>query len=516
MRSRAALAARQFALVLVSVTASTLLSFALKPYLQGQAHFLPFTLAVIASAWYGGYVPGLSATALSFLAADYFFVDQGFLPVSGAHFALFGLFLVVGVSISVLQGALKKSNAALRATVERLDEAVHRSELASQQAEIGFHEYLAIDDRQIWTPEMERLFGLAPGTFEGSHADWIKRIHPEDRERIKQDRWNCIARRAPDWKDEYRAVLPDGRIRWLESRSRLFYSERGSLKRILGATIDVTERRELEENLRERSEQLARSNQELERFASAVSHDLKEPLRGITAMTELFLSRARDTLDPDSLRMLHFVLSSAGRMKRLIQDILELALAGASGVERNAGVKAGAVFEAAMQDLKEAIGESEARISAGPLPVVRANEAQLLRLFENLIGNAIKYRGKEPPEIRVSASEGGQEWVFCVSDNGSGIDPLNREHVFDTFWRGPQAPRTDGTGLGLAICKRIVQQHGGRIWVESEPGKGSRFYFTLPRDAADAALAGAAADGMPSPGSGAAPDRSAQDVAASV
>lgn len=503
MRFRAALIARQFAVVLGSVTASTLLAFALKPYLQGQAHFLPFTLAVIASAWYGGYVPGLSATALSFVAANYFFVEQGLLPVSGSHFALFGLFLAVGVSISVLQGALKKSNAALRATVERLDEAVQRSELASLQAKIGFHEYLAVDDRQIWTPEMERLFGLAPGTFEGSHADWLKRIHPEDRERIKQERWNSIARRAPDWKDEYRAVLPDGRIRWLESRSRLFYSERGSLKRILGATIDVTERRDLEEGLREQTEQLAHSNQELVRFASAVSHDLKEPLRGITAMTELLLERRRESLDADSLRMLGFVLSSAGRMKRLIEDILNLARAGGE-VELNPGVKAGVVLETVLEDLREAIVESRARVSIDPLPAVRANEPQLLRLFENLIGNAIKYRGKDPPEIRISALERGQEWVFCVSDNGSGIDPLNRGHVFDTFWRGPEVPRTEGTGLGLAICKRIVQQHAGRIWVESEPGKGSRFYFTLPKDVADAN------QGAPEA------DRSAQDVAASA
>ncbi|HLH43560.1 MAG TPA: ATP-binding protein [Bryobacteraceae bacterium] len=480
MQSRRAVAARQFTVVLVSVTASTLLSFALKPYLQGQAHFLPYTLAVIVSAWYGGFAPGLSATALSFLTADYFFVGQGFLPVSSAHFALFGLFLAVGVSISVLHGALKKSNAALQATVERLDEAVHRSELASQQARIGFHEYLASEDRQIWTPEMERLFGLEYGSFEGRFGDWMKRIHPDDRDRIIRNRADSIQRRAADWKDEYRAVLPDGRIRWMESRSRLFYSSTGSLSRILGATIDVTERRELEEGLRERSDQLARSNQELERFAYAVSHDLKEPLRGITAMTELFLSRTRDSLDQDSLHMLGFVLSSAERMKRLIQDILELARASADPGEPDSEVDLGAILQAVIQDLREAIVESGARISADPLPSIRANEAQLLRLFENLIGNAIKYRSQDSPKIHVSAAERGEEWVFCVSDNGIGIDVAHQKYVFEVFWRAHGGSQIDGTGLGLAICKRIVQRHGGQIWVESEAGKGSRFYFTFP------------------------------------
>jgi PAS domain S-box-containing protein len=326
VRPRSSSVWKRFAVVAASVWISTLLAFALKPYLEGQAPFLPFTLAVIASAWYGGLIPGLAATALSFLVADYFLVEPTFhfLPVYPVHFALLGLYLAVGVSISVLQNALCTTNMILERTLEHLSDVVQRVEFAASEAKIGFHEFLSSEGRQIWTPEMERLFGLAPGSFEGTYDDWLKRMHPDDRETIKAERATCIRDRKSDWRYEYRAVLPNGGIRWIEGRSRLFFSKSGSIERIVGANIDVTERRELDQALAKRSEQLVRSNKELERFAYAVSHDLQEPLRGITAMTELFLERTRGALNEDSAHLLDFVLSSAGKMKRLIQDVLEL------------------------------------------------------------------------------------------------------------------------------------------------------------------------------------------------
>ena len=478
---------KQTGVVLTAVSLSALLAFALQPYLQGQAHFLPFTLAIIASAWYGGLIAGLAATILSFLTADFFFVDPTFhfLPIHAVHVALFGLYLVVGVSISVLQNALSRSNARLSDTLEQLQQAMQRFELATQQAEIGVHEYSPKEQKQIWTQEMEHLFGIQPGTFEGTFDDWVRRIHSEDRERIVAERTACIESRQRDWKYEYRARMPDGSVRWLEGRSRLFFSASGDLTQILGVNIDVTERRNLEQTLREHSERLTRSNEELEWFAYAVSHDLKEPLRGITAMTELFLQRTHGNVDKESLDLLNVVLSSAERMRRLIQEILELARVNNASSNTSSEVDAGSILHLAIRDLAQTIQESGAKISADSLPVVRANDAQLLRLFHNLLSNAMKYRGQETPRIHVSASSATGEWIFCVSDNGIGIEPAYHERIFEMFRRLHSASEYEGTGLGLAICKRIVQRHNGRIWVDSQVGKGSRFYFALPKEAAN-------------------------------
>ena len=472
-----------FGVVATSVLASSLLAFLLKPYLQGEAPFLPFTLAVIASSWYGGLVPGLAATALSFVVADYFFFEpvNHLKPLSPIHIAPLTLFLVVGVSISLLQNSLSKANVSLRKALDQLDEAVHRSELAGSVARIGFHEFVAADERQIWTPEMERLFGLTPGTFEGAYDDWVKRMHPTDRDRVNQERADCIRQLNSDWKYEYRATLPDGEIRWIEGRSRMFFSKAGSLERIVGASIDVTERRNLEQALAEHAEQLARSNADLEQFAYIVSHDLQAPLRGIGATTELHLRRARGTLDEESIHLLDFVITSADRMKRLIQNILELARATHDQLDTSIEVDVGEVLKLAIRELQVSIRDPEARITVNSLPVIQADEGQLVRLFRNLLGNAIKYRGKNAPKIDVSAAPGLGGWVFCVSDNGIGIAPNYHGRIFEAFRRLHSTSRYDGTGLGLAICKRIVERHNGRIWVESEPGNGSRFYFTLPQ-----------------------------------
>ncbi|PYT17191.1 MAG: hypothetical protein DMG59_08035 [Acidobacteria bacterium] len=356
---------KRFGVVLLSVAGSSGVAFGLKTLLHGQAHLLPFTLAVIASSWYGGLIPGLAATILSVVIADYFFIEPLF--HIEADSALLAVFLVVGVSISLLQKALAKTNAALR-------ESHRRIELASKE--------------------------------------------------------------------------------------------------------------------------LVRSNEELQRFAYSVAHDLQEPLRTIRSFTELFLTLNRNTLNAKSIELLDFVLNGSDRMKRLIQDVLEFAAVSHEPNATDVPVNTHTVVEAAVQQLRKAIDETGARISLDSLPTISANEAQLLRLFQNLIGNAIKYRGENSPEIHVGASlNTNNEWVFSVRDNGIGIDPRYHDQIFETFQRLHSNSEYEGSGVGLATCRRIVQRHGGRIWVESEPGKGSTFYFTIPNDSGPAEVA-EAADGI--------------------
>jgi PAS domain S-box-containing protein len=481
MRNRLVFAWKRALAMLAFVAASTLLARGLEPYVEDQACLLPFTLAVIASAWQGGLSSGIAATVVSFLIADYLFIVPKFQigPFTPFHGVLFFLFLAVGVSISILKTALDRRTAALTATIEKLDRVTHRYELAAQHGRIGFQDYDASNGRQIWTPEMERLFGLAPGQFEGGYGDWIERVHPDDRERVAQQRSAFIEQRQSDWQYEYRALLPDGNIRWLEGRSRLFFSPSGSLVRILGATIDITKRRELEESLRERSNQLAAANKELERFAYIVSHDLQEPLHGITTMAELFVRRTTGILPVESLVPLDFVVKNCYRMRNLIRDILDLARA-ETDASWSDNVSVARVLETAIEELKRPIDDSHASITVGPMPTLQANQGQLVRLFRNLLSNAIKYRGTNAPNIHVAAKLEGRDWVFCVSDNGIGIDPRYHEQIFDAFARLHGQEEYEGTGLGLAICRKIVEHHHGRLWLESEPGKGSRFYFALP------------------------------------
>ena len=229
-------------------------------------------------------------------------------------------------------------------------------------------------------------------------------------------------------------------------------------------------------------QELARSNEELQRFAHTVAHDLREPLRGIRAFTDLLLESNRGKLDPKTTGFLDVIVDSADQMNRLIEGLLEVAKAGYEARQARVELNTRRVAELALEPLRRPIEEAGAKVAYGWLPVVRANEGQLLRLFQNLIGNAIKYRGPSTPEIHISARSDTDEWVFAVRDNGIGIDPHSRHRVFEIFQRLENPSQQHGSGVGLAICKQIVESHGGRIWVDSLPGQGSTFFFTIPRE----------------------------------
>jgi len=247
---------------------------------------------------------------------------------------------------------------------------------------------------------------------------------------------------------------------------------------VSGAIRDITERKRAEELLARQAQALAESNAELEQFAYVASHDLQEPLRVVGSYTQLLSKRYQGRLDPKADEFIAFIVDGTGRMQRLIQDLLSFARISTRG-RAFAAVNSQQVLDQTVAGLNSRIQASQAAITCDPLPMVNGDELQLGQLFQNLIGNAIKYRSDAPPQIHVSARRNGAEWMFSVSDNGIGIEPQYKDQIFEIFQRLHGIGEYEGTGIGLAICKKIVERHRGKIWVESEPGKGSKFIFTL-------------------------------------
>jgi PAS domain S-box-containing protein len=253
----------------------------------------------------------------------------------------------------------------------------------------------------------------------------------------------------------------------------------GKERVILLAIEDITARRETENGLEKARKELERSNEELHRFGYVASHDLQEPLRMIVSYVQLLERRYKGKLDSDADDYINFAVDGAKRMQNLINDLLSYSRVDSRGkVFESTNMEK--VFEAAMDNLQVAIEDSKAEVTHEPLPTVVADEVQMVQIFQNMVANAIKFHDKEAPRVHVSAELKENEWLFSVKDNGMGIEPQYFDRIFIIFQR-LNGQEYSGTGLGLSIVKKIIERHGGRVWVESEYGKGSTFYFTIPK-----------------------------------
>ncbi len=317
--------------------------------------------------------------------------------------------------------------------------------------------------------------GYATAELEGQPV--LKVMYEEDRPAFDEQLRTCLKNPGQTYRSKFRKVRKDGAMLWVEEMAQAVYDRNGALN-ILAVCLDITERKRAEEDLIKAMEELSRSNRDLEQFAYAVSHDLQAPLRTISGFAQILAEQHRSKFDAETDKCINFIAAGAMRMQRMIEDILTYSRVGRRGAEFSA-VDFEPLLSQAIENLHASIEERGAVITRDPLPAAKADQSQMILLFQNLLGNAIKFSAG-PPHIHVSAARKGSEWVFSVRDNGIGIDPGQFGRLFILFQRLHTEKEYPGTGVGLAVCKKIVERHGGKIWVESEPGKGSTFYFSLP------------------------------------
>ncbi len=389
------------------------------------------------------------------------FLDQGSLRLVVAH---------ENISERKRAEALQQEMAKERATIE-----ARLSILVETIPDLVWLK--SLDGVFFWcNPPVELLLGAEEKDIIGRTDDDFFDQELADFSR-ENDR-KALAADGPTVNEEWLTFASDGHRALCETIKTPMRDAEGQVIGILGISRDITERHEAEKRLRLTLADLARSNEELEQFAYVASHNLQEPLRMVSSYTQLLARRYQGRLDPDADDFIAYAVDGANRMQDLITDLLALSRVGTRG-KKFEPVDCTAALGQALGNLGATIEESAAVLTHGPLPTLLADRSQIVQLLQNLIGNAIKFRGKEPPRIHVSAAPGDQEWLFSVSDDGIGIDPQYAERIFAIFQRLHTREEYPGTGIGLAICKKVVERHRGRIWVESQLGEGSTFHFTI-------------------------------------
>jgi PAS domain S-box-containing protein len=404
-----------------------------------------------------------------------------------------------------------------------------KAEIALEKSEKRYRSLVIATAQAVWiadangSPKEFSSWITLTGQSQAEVKDsgWLNAIHPEDRQ-LTESIWNQAFAQKSIYKVEHRLRVADGSYRFFAVRAIPVLDANEQIIEWVGTHTDITERKladqalqqakaELEIKVEERTaelhklnENLKRSNQELEQFAYVASHDLQEPLRAVAGYSQLLGEEYQQCLDESGREYLAYIVDGATRMRQLIQDLLAYSRVGTRG-QAFIPTDCNIILNQALSNLQIAIAESKAVITHDPLPTILADKTQLVQLFQNIIGNAIKFRQHNPPQIHIGVVKATEileaesedeclnsvnrksqienlksnEWLFWVQDNGIGIKPQYLERIFEVFRRLYTRREFAGTGIGLAICKKIVERHGGRIWAESQPGIGTTFYFTL-------------------------------------
>ncbi len=369
-------------------------------------------------------------------------------------------------------------------------ESNERFQLVAQATNDAIWDWDFPNETLLWGEGYTKLFGHPLHADDMTPEFWSKRIHPEDKERVLQSLEAAIAN--PDisrWREEYRYLKSDGTYAFVVDRGGLMRDATGRAIRMVGTVSDLTYRKQYEESLRElnealdkRARELALSNAELEQFAYVASHDLQEPLRMVTGFISRLDTQYGDGLDERARQYMRFAVDGAKRMRQLILDLLAFSRAGRQS-EAKTSFSVNEIIHGVCELQKSLIAEKQAEVIVGNMPSVNNYKTAFRQIFQNLISNALKYsKPDQPVRVEISCKEQDSEWIFAVKDNGIGIHPEYFEKVFVIFQRLHQQDNFGGTGIGLAIVKKQVENLGGRIWVESEEGRGTCFYFSLPRE----------------------------------
>jgi PAS domain S-box-containing protein len=371
---------------------------------------------------------------------------------------------------SELRRQKRRAEAALRKTSERLQQLVETTRVIPWELDLETWRFTYVG------PQAVALVGY-PLEDWLRKGFWDERIRLEDPDALYR---LCAGSEAGDYDFDCHMTSSNGAVVHLHCVAKTTFCD-GRARSLHGFMMDITELKLTQESLARHSADLAASNAELQQFAYVASHDLREPLRMVSFYTQLLAKRYQGKLDADADEFIGYAQEGATRMGELIQNLLDYSRI-SSWKRETAPTDCEAVFRKSIENLRVSITESGATVESDSLPVVTGDVSQLGQLFQNLIGNALKYRSAaRPPHIRVSAREEQSEWLFSVCDNGIGIEPQYFETVFGIFQQLHSREEYGGTGVGLAICRRIVERHRGRIWVESELDKGATFCFTIPK-----------------------------------